>query len=142
MDWKGARQMKPLTLEELRLHVTVLGWLHVIGYTIFLLLGIFLFTLLSSIGALTGDEQATIVLGLVGTTVGGLLVVLALPGIVAGYGLFTHKSWGRYLAMVVAILGVVNFPLGTIVGVYTLWVLLQASADTYFAAPALPSVLH
>lgn len=134
--------MKQLTLQELQLHVTVLGWLHVIGYAIFLLLGIFLFTLLSSIGALTGDEQATLVLGLVGTTVGGLLVVLALPGIVAGYGLLTHRSWGRYLAIVVAILGLVNLPLGTIVGVYALWVLLQESADAYFATPNIPTGAH
>jgi len=39
------------------------------------------------IGAATGDAEATTVLGIVGTTVGALLVVLGIPGIVAGYGL-------------------------------------------------------
>jgi hypothetical protein len=62
-------------------------------------------------------------------------VTLAIPGLVAGYGLLTWKSWGRILAIVVGILSLINFPLGTAVGIYTLWVLFQEEATDYFTFP-------
>jgi hypothetical protein len=40
------------------------------------------------------------------------------------------------LAIVVGILSLVNFPVGTLIGLYTLWVLTQPAATEYFAAPA------
>jgi hypothetical protein len=129
--------MKQLSPQEIHQHITILGWLYIVGYAIFLLIGAFVFTLLTSIGAISGDEQAMMILSLVGTSVGALLVVLAIPGIAAGYGLLAHKGWGRYLAIVVAILGLINFPIGTLVGVYALWVLMQEQATAYFATPSL-----
>jgi hypothetical protein len=134
---KGGIIMKRLSQQELPQHVTILGWLYLVGYAFFLLIGAFVFTLLTSIGAVSGDEQAMMVLSLVGTSVGGLLVALAVPGMAAGFGLLARKVWGRYLAIVVAILGLINFPIGTLIGVYTLWVLMQEDATASFAAPQL-----
>lgn len=127
--------MKTLTQAEVQQHVAILGWIYVVGHAFFLLIGAFVFTLLSSIGVLSGDQQATMILSLVGTGVGGLLMVLAVPGIAAGIGLLAHKVWGRYLAIVVAILGLVNFPVGTLIGAYALLVLLPEPATHYFATP-------
>jgi hypothetical protein len=47
----------------------------------------------------------------------------------------TRRSWARPLAIVVGILSLPNVPLGTIVGLYTFWVLSQPPARTYFAPP-------
>jgi hypothetical protein len=129
--------MKPLSQQELQQQVTILGWLYIIGYALFLVIGAFVFTLLTSIGAVSGDEQAMVILSLVGTSVGVLLVILAVPGIVAGFGLLAHKNWGRYLAIVVGILGLVNFPVGTLIGLYALWILTQEQATAYFVTPKL-----
>jgi len=123
-----------LNEQQLQQHVTVLGWLHIVGNAIMFLLGCFVFALLWGIGAATGDPEATTILVIVGTTVGALFVVLGIPGIVAGYGLLKRKAWGRILAMVVGFLGLVNFPLGTAIGIYTFWVLLQEAATEYFAS--------
>jgi hypothetical protein len=60
------------------------------------------------------------------------LAALSAPGIAAGIGLLKRKSWGRFLAMVVGVLGLLNFPVGTLIGVYMLWVLMQDSAAEYF----------
>ena len=62
--------------------------------------------------------------------------MLAIPGLVAGAGLLARKSWARILAIVVGILGLVNFPIGTAIGVYTLFVLMQDAAAEYFAPQA------
>ena len=125
--------MNQLTEQQLDQHVTVLGWLHIIGNLFFLVIGGFVFFLLSGIGAVSGDAQAVAVLSVVGIFVAGLLTVLGLPGIVAGFGLLARKGWARYLAIVLGLLNLINFPIGTVVGAYTLWVLMQEKAADYFA---------
>lgn len=119
--------------QQLEQHVTILGWLHIVGNLFFVLIGLFLFFFLRTIGAVSGDPQALVVLSLVGTFVGTLLTVLGLPGIVAGFGLLAHKEWARYLAIVLGVLNLLNAPVGTVIGIYTLWVLMQEEAAGFFA---------
>jgi hypothetical protein len=124
--------MNFLNEHQLKLHVTILGWLYIVGNAIFLLMGAFIFMLLAGIGVASGDSQAMAILSIVGTVVGVLLAVLAIPGLVAGYGLLARKAWGRVLAIVVGILGLINFPVGTAIGIYAILVLLQEGATDYF----------
>jgi hypothetical protein len=122
--------------QDLQQHVTILGWLYVVGHAIFLVIGAFVFLLLVGLAPVTGEPEPMWILGLVGTTVGLLMAALGLPGLLAGYGLLTRKPWARVLAIVVGLLSLVNFPIGTVIGLYTLWVLTQPAATEYFAAPA------
>jgi hypothetical protein len=137
---KGATErmykMNSLNQRQLQLHVPVVGWLLIVGHAIFVLVGLFVFVLLTGIGVASGEREAVAILGTVGTAVGLLLVVLGIPGLVAGAGLLARKSWARILAIVVGILGLVNFPVGTAIGVYTLFVLMQDAATEYFAPQA------
>lgn len=48
--------------------------------------------------------------------------------IIAVWGLLTHASWARILIIFLAILSIFRFPLGTVLGIYTLWVFLPAHA--------------
>jgi hypothetical protein len=123
-----------LDQRQLHLHVTILGWLFVVGNGLFLVMGAFVFLLLAGIGVVSGDSQAMAILGVVGTAVGLLLAVLGVPGIIAGYGLLIRKTWGRILAIVVGVLGLINVPIGTAIGLYALFVLLQEAATDYFAS--------
>ncbi|MBI4555975.1 MAG: hypothetical protein HY706_00200 [Candidatus Hydrogenedentes bacterium] len=61
-------------------------------------------------------------------------VVLS-PGILAGVGLLRHNRWARTLALLLCIPLFVAFPLGTILGVYVLWVLLRPPARELFPKP-------
>jgi uncharacterized membrane protein (DUF2068 family) len=72
-------------------------------------------------------------LGVIGTIALVFFAVLALPGVLAGYGLLKRKKWGHVLGIVVAALSLLNFPIGTILGAYALFVLFQTSANEYFA---------
>jgi hypothetical protein len=128
--------MNQLSEREVQQHATILGWLHIVSQTIVLLCGCFVFALLVGIGAITDDPTAFAILGVTGTAVGALLLLLAIPGIVAGVGLLQRRGWGRVLAMVVGFLGLVNFPIGTAIGIYTFWVLLQDAAADVFASSA------
>jgi hypothetical protein len=125
--------MKQLDLAQIEFHVNILGWLHLISSLVFLAIAIFLYVLLTGIGVASGDSTAMMVLSVVGTSLGILLTILGIPGLAAGYGLLARRSWGRILAVVVGFFNLVNFPLGTAIGLYTLWVLLQDAAADYFA---------
>jgi hypothetical protein len=117
---------------QLDQHVRLLAWLHILSHALFLIIGIFVFVLLTGLGLVSGEGDALAVMGIIGIFVGGLMLVLALPGLLAGYGLLKRRSWGRLLALIVGLLNLLNFPLGTALGVYTLWVLMQDGAAAYF----------
>ena len=72
------------------------------------------------------------VTGAVGVAIAGFLIVLSLPGIIAGLGLLKFRPWARILAIIVGALHLLSFPLGTALGVYTLVVLLNNEAPAVF----------
>src|SRR5439155_1439776 len=54
----------------------------------------------------------------------------AIPAV--AWGLFERQSWARILGLVLGILALLRFPLGTALGIYTLWVLApEPSAREY-----------
>ena len=124
--------MNTLTTRDMEQHVQVLGWILIAVHAIFLAIGAFVFALLVSIGAVSGSGDAIAILSLVALGVSALMALLALPGMLAGYGLLHRRPWARVLTIIVAALNIVNFPLGTVLGIYALWILLQQAADDYF----------
>jgi hypothetical protein len=50
---------------------------------------------------------------------------LGVPAIIGGIGIYFGKNWARLLLLVVGTLALIDFPLGTALGVYTIWALLQ-----------------
>ena len=55
---------------------------------------------------------------------GGTLVILAAGGICVGMGLIHRRPWARAAGIILAVLALFHPPLGTALGVYSLWVLL------------------
>lgn len=106
-------------------HLTAIGVLYIVLNSVQLLAGIGLFVLLNGIGLITGDETAQSVLFIVGTALGALMLVLALPGIIGGIGLLKRLSWSRILLLVLGALNLLSLPFGTALGIYTIWAMLQ-----------------
>lgn len=131
--------MNQLNQHDMQQHVTILGWLYIIGHVFFIVIGGFVFVLLTSIGVFVRDPEALPILSIVGTWTALFLTVLALPGLVAGIGLLKRQMWGRILAIIVAFFGLINFPIGTAISVYALFVLLQNTAAEYFVPQQLAS---
>jgi len=128
--------MNQLSEKELHMHVQIVGWLNIVANSIFLLLGICGFVFFAGLGffaaADSGDAVALPILGLVGIVGLVFFAVLALPGVLAGYGLLKRKKWGQILGIVDGILSLLNFPVGTALGAYALFILFQDSANDYF----------
>jgi len=87
-------------------------------------------------GLLSGDREAIRITGVVGTIVAGVLALFCVPGIVAGIGLLRRQNWARILSLVLSIFDLLLFPIGTITGVYSIWVLAQRETEILFGCCA------
>ena len=128
--------MNQLSEKELHMHVSIAGWLNIVANSTYLLLGICGFVFFAGLGVFaaadSGDAVALPILSLVGTVGLVFIAVLALPGLLAGYGLLKGKKWGQILGIVDGLLNLFAIPVGTALGAYTLFVLFQSSANEYF----------
>jgi len=66
------------------------------------------------------------------STMGMIALVLAGIGFVVGFGLIERRPWARTLAIVVGIIALLHPILGTVLGIYTLWVLLPGDAEAEY----------
>lgn len=72
------------------------------------------------------------VLGIIGVVVTGVVLVISLPGLVAGVGLLTFQPWARILTIVISAIELPAFPIHTAIGIYGLWVLLSNEGTALF----------
>jgi hypothetical protein len=111
---------------KMKKHVTVVGAIHIgFGFIgLILALGAF-FALNFARGVVGNEEIPSMVLRFLSVSVPLLIGFLSTLGLVGGIGLLSFQPWARYLIMIVAAIGCLNIPIGTLKGVYSLWVLLQ-----------------
>jgi hypothetical protein len=69
------------------------------------------------------------------TSVGVGVLVLGVLGVAAGWGLWQREPWARIVAIILGVISLLHFPLGTALGIYTLWVLLPNEAAAEYARP-------
>jgi hypothetical protein len=111
---------------KMRKHVTVVAAIQ-IGFGILGLIGAMavFFALNFAKGFVENEEVPTMVLGFLSVSLPLLIGFMSTLGLVGGIGLLSFQPWARYLVIVVSALGCLNIPIGTLKGVYALWVLLQ-----------------
>lgn len=114
-------------------HVKVLGWLYIILGILGLLVAGAVMLIVIGAGWISGDQTAMTVTTIVGLVVGAFLFLVSAPGIVDGVGLLNYKPWARVLGLVLGILNLPGFPTGTILGAYTLYVLLDDETSLLFS---------
>jgi hypothetical protein len=127
-------------------HVKVLGVLSLAVSALFLAAALLLLLILGGtagiVGATADPQDSAIaipVLGIAGTALALFLGVFSIPGLAAGYGLLNYKRWARVLGIVLSALNLINIPLGTILGAYGLWVLLNRDTERLFDGPVITS---
>jgi hypothetical protein len=121
---------------QIKTHIQVIAWIYIalglLGIVIALLAGAFVI----GGGLISGDNTAIQVTTLVAFIITGLVFLFMLPGIIAGVGLLKYKAWARILAIILGLLNLPGFPIGTLVGVYTIWALLDTEAQALFTPAA------
>ena len=125
----------------MKAHLDVVGWIDVAAGALFTALGV-----LVSLGVLLfapwfngarpwRPEDAAVVMAVV-LFISAVFFVIGVPNLVAGIALQRGKRWARVLAIVVAVLALTSFPLGTAVGLYSIWVLTQKETEQLLGSAA------
>ncbi|MHC1763915.1 MAG: hypothetical protein AB9869_06350 [Verrucomicrobiia bacterium] len=127
-------------------HVKVVAALHILFGALGLLAATIIFTLFGTAGGIViwnGEVGPAAIVGTVGLCIGGLIAILSIPGIIGGWALLAGKEWARVLIIVLGILELIHFPLGTALGVYTLWIMFaEEQRRRPEDLPALPDQIH
>jgi len=105
------------------LHLQLLGCLSIAGSVLRLIILIVMGSVQSAFGQYSPSfvtSMASVLIILLGATM--------LLGFICGYGLLTKKSWSRMPTLVLSCISLLSFPIGTALGVYGLWILLNEDA--------------
>lgn len=109
-------------------HKRILGTIYLIyGSFIFVILFLVYFILF---GIIIGgeysynisDREADLAFIIIRWVFGFVLFLIVLPSIIGGVGLLNNKKWAMTLLLIEGCLSLFSFPIGTIIGGYTLWV--------------------
>lgn len=114
-------------------HVTLVAALQ-IGFSAMGIIGAtIIFFVFSFAGSFIEEvDVAGVVIKFMGTFLPALILLASILGLIAGIGLLSFQKWSRFMAMVLAAIGCFAFPVGTIIGIYSLWVLMQDETATLF----------
>jgi len=110
-------------------HKKVLGILFVIfgsfQLLLMLLLGMFLSTIFMFAMSQAEPKDVPIlelVMNIVRYIPALVIIFLSLPALIAGIGLLAKQKWAMILALIMGCLNIFSFPIGTALGIYTIWV--------------------
>ena len=59
-------------------------------------------------------------------------LIVYTPMLIAAIGLYFKQKWGRIIALLWSVLNFANFPIGTVFGIFGLWVLLKKETKRIF----------
>ena len=87
------------------------------------------------------DARAAMpIVGIAGTGLVIFLLVLGIPPVITAIGLLKRREWARIAGIVIAALLIFHFPIGTAVGIYGLWALLNGETARLMGEGTRPAV--
>ncbi len=133
-------------------HVRIIGLLYVFFGASLVLLGVAVLFMFGGTALTGGDPQSGsgVMIPLVGA-VGGIvflfLCLFSIPALLAGIGLLRHRPWARIFTILLSgcimlapvLSGMMAFaPVTTLLGLYSLWVLLSKRTEPLFSRQSGP----
>jgi uncharacterized membrane protein (DUF2068 family) len=109
-------------------HIRILGIIYIAFGALGILAALLLFVGITGEGLLSKNGETILITTSAATAVAVLLVLISILAIIGGMGLLQRRSWARTLVIVTGCLYLLSFPLGTAVGIYTLWALTKQEA--------------
>ena len=117
-------------------HVTFVAVINIAFGFLGIFIGVVLLIVLVGAGIISQDPEALKITTIVGVSLGCFLIITSIPEIVGGFGLLKRKQWARVLVLIIAVIDLMFIPIGTLIGIYALWVLLQEDTAKLFKASA------
>ncbi|WPP50008.1 hypothetical protein [Catalinimonas niigatensis] len=116
----------------MRKHIEILAYLNIVLGAITAFGGLVLAFVVAGSGLISGDETAMWVTSLIGGGLGFFIAAMGAVSILGGWGLLKRQEWARILIIILSILSLPAFPVGTALGAYGLWVLFSEEAKLEF----------
>jgi hypothetical protein len=128
-------------------HVRIAAILRIAYSGIGLLAAAIVFLVFGGLGILaavaepSSAHESVPALWAIGACIAALVGILGLPGVIVGLGMLRFRPWARILGIVFAFFDLPAVPLGTALGIYSLWVLLNPQTAELFeyGGPITPS---
>lgn len=123
---------------SLATHVRILAWLNIALGAFGVLAALLTFAGAAILPAILeyvadgGSDIPVAVIQLISTIVITIILVMSLPCLVLGFGLYNFRPWARVLGLVLAALNLLHVPFGTILSLYGFWVLLRPETEMLF----------
>jgi hypothetical protein len=122
-------------------HIKILGVLNIVWGAMGAIAGLIVLLVFGTAYGIVGmviprDPHAAIALPLIAMIGGAIalfLLIVSIPSVIAGIGLYCFKPWSRLLAIIVSALHLLNIPFGTALGIYGFWVLLSGDSQRFFS---------
>jgi hypothetical protein len=123
-----------------RQQVKILAILHIVLSGLGVLAAVVVMAIfggLAGLASLAGQAQdgmiGSAVLGFIGAAITIVVLLLSVPGFIAGIGLLSYQPWARILTIIISALELPGVPLHTALGIYGLWVLLSNEGAALFS---------
>jgi hypothetical protein len=104
-----------------RTHQKIVGALLVAYGALNFTGGIALFASINVVSIFVDEMDVIQLVTMFGRLIGGILLLTSIPTIIAGIGFIQEKEWAKVLALIVGIVLLFFFPIGTLIGLYTIW---------------------
>ena len=128
-------------------HVKIVAWIYIVLGSLAVLAGICtvagggLAGFSGAGAAATAEEAAGAgVFGAIMGVLGFVYLIIGALEVFAGWGLLKYRPWSRTLAIVLSAIMLIGIPIGTIIGAYALWVLLNDDTKRLFGGGGVPPV--
>ena len=53
--------------------------------------------------------------------ISAIMLVVSIPALAAGIGMIREKEWSKALALIVGVVYLLFIPIGTVIGIYSIW---------------------
>jgi hypothetical protein len=122
-------------------HVRILAWFNIIIGGLGVLAACVTFAgasilpaILNAVAHEAGDIPIQAI-QIISTIVVGMILVLSLPSLILGFGLYNRRPWSRILGLILAGLNLLAVPIGTIISLYAFWILLKPETEQILREP-------
>ena len=121
-------------------HVSILGVLYIAFGVLGMVAAVAMLVLFggaAGIVSMVSEQEpeaavAVPILGVLAVMLFTIIAVLSIPGLAVGIGLVKFQSWARVGGLILSALNLLNFPFGTALGIYGLWVLVNKETEAVF----------
>ena len=113
-------------------HLKIVAYIRIGIGSLFLVVAVFLFSLLAIPGIASGELKDMAILSVLGVALALLPLALAVPNLIGARGLIKRRRWARILVLIASVPELFAFPVGTATGIYTIWTLMQKETVQLF----------